>query len=199
MEKLEKAYQAIDQLESIGFPITPELKVVIARFEREYLREEVIPLIEQEMAPLLEKMRNSFELEITYNPEDALNITLVDRPKVQPQLFAEEQPSKRQKKYIIRVIFPDNHVSCKHMVWETLMDVIRFAGPENVQRLGINIMGGNLVSRQLHENERYRVGQKEVEPGLYVCTYSSTDTKLEQIKTINRALNLGLKIEKQML
>ena len=191
MEKLEKAYQAIDLLESIDFPITPELMGIIARFEKEYLREEVIPLIEQEMAPLLEKMRNSFELEITYNPEDALNITLVDRPKVQAQLFAEEQPSKRQKKYIIRVIFPDNHVSCKHMVWETLMDVIRFAGPENVQRLGINIMGGNLVSRQLHENERYRVGQKEVEPGLYVCTYSSTDTKLEQIKTINPTLTLS--------
>lgn len=63
----------------------------------------------------------------------------------------------------------------------------------------IIIMGGNLVSSILHENERYRVGQKEVEPGLYVCTYSSTDTKYEQIKTINQRLNLGLRIERQML
>ena len=60
-------------------------------------------------------------------------------------------------------------------------------------------MGDNLVSTELNPNERYRVGQKEVETGLYVCTYSSTDTKYEQIKTINRELNLGLKIEKVLV
>ncbi len=65
--------------------------------------------------------------------------------------------------------------------------------------LGIYIMGGNLVSSELHSNERYRVGQKEVEPGLYVCTYSSTDTKYDQIQKINKELDLGLIIEKKML
>ena len=85
------------------------------------------------------------------------------------------------------------------MVWETLMDVIRYAEPENVQRLGIIVMGGNIVSNELLENERYRVGQKEVKPGLYVNTYSSTDTKYEQIKKINRSLDLGLIVEKVML
>ena len=68
-----------------------------------------------------------------------------------------------------------------------------------VMKLGIIIMGDNLVSAELNSNERYRVGQKEVEPGLYVCTYSSTDTKYEQIRKINRDLGLGLKIEKVML
>lgn len=199
MEKLQKAYLAIDLLKSIDMPISSEQLSILARIEKEYLREEVIPLFEQEITPHVKDMRNSFELEVTYSMKDGLDVTLVDRPKVQTQLFSNAQPSRRQKKYIIRVVFPDNHVSCNHMVWETLVDVVRFAGPERVQQLGITIMGGNLVSRELHENERYRVGQKEVEPGLYVCTYSSTDTKYDQIKTINSRLNLGLRIEKQML
>ena len=199
MEILDKAYEAIDILTSINIPISPEQKLIIARLEKEFLREELMPLFKRKMLPLVQNMRNNFELEVTFSKEKGLDITLVDRPNVQLQIFDEEQPLKRQRKYIIRVVFPDNHVSCNKMVWETLMDVIRYAGPENVQRLGITIMGGNLVSRELHENERYRVGQKEIEPGLYVCTYSSTDTKYDQIKTINRSLNLGLKIEKQML
>lgn len=199
MEKLEKAYQAIDLLKSIDMPISLEQRTILARMERDYLREEVLPLFEQEISPLVKNMRNSFELEVTYNKEDGLDVTLIERPKVQTQLFSNVQSSRRQKKYNIRVLFPDNHVSCKQMVWETLVDVVRYAGPERVRSLGITIMGGNLVSNELHENERYRVGQKEVEPGLYVCTYSSTDTKYDQIKYINKQLNLGLQVEKQML
>lgn len=199
MERLKKAYEALDLLQAIDIPISTEQKNIVAQLEKDYLREEVIPLFEQEMLPLVENMRNSFELEVTYSKDEGLDITLVEHSKIQAQINGSDQPSRKQKKYIIRVIFPDNHVSCNKMVLETLLDVVRYAGPRNVQKLGINIMGGNLVSSELNENERYRIGQKEIEPGLYVCTYSSTDTKYDQIKTINRLLNLGLKIEKQML
>ena len=85
------------------------------------------------------------------------------------------------------------------MVWETLVDVVKYAGAERVRALNIYLMGDNLVSPDLNPNERYRVGQKEVGNGLYVCTYSSTDTKYEEIRRINKELNLGLRIEKVML
>ena len=159
-----------------------------------------MPLFEQELEHQVERLMNRFDMEVSYTKEGGIDISLIGKPKVMTQTFFEDKrPSKRQRKYIIRVQFPDNHISCNHHVWETLVDVVRYAGPERVQGLNITIMGGNLVSRELHENERYRVGQKEVEPGLYVCTYSSTDTKYEQIKFINKRLNLGLRIAKQML
>lgn len=199
MERLDKAYEAIDLLKSIDMPISLEQMSIIERLEKDYLREEVIPLLEEELLSLVDKMKNSFELEISYSHKNGLDITMIDRPIVQTQLFEDDYTPKKQKKYLIRVIFPDNSVSCKKIVGETLMDVVRYAGPENVQRLGIHSMGLNLVSNQLHENERYRIGQKEIEPGLYLCTYSSTEAKYEIIKKINQRLNLGLRIEKQML
>lgn len=142
MEKLDKAYEAVDLLKSIDIPISPEQKAIISRLEKDYVREEIIPLFEQELQSMVGKMRNKFELEVTYSKENGVDISLVDRPKIQPQIFASEQPAKRQRKYIIRVLFPDNHVSCNKTVWETLMDVIRYAGPSRVQQLGITIMGG---------------------------------------------------------
>ena len=168
--------------------------------ERQYLREEVIPQVTKEMEPLVEHMHNKFRLDVSYSQENGIDIRIVDKKPVQESLFNMTNNShKRQRKYIIRVVFPDNHVSCSKMVWETLVDVVRYAGAQNVMKLGIIIMGDNLVSTELNPNERYRVGQKEVEPGLYVCTYSSTDTKYDQIRKINRDLSLGLKIEKVML
>jgi len=200
MENLDKAYKAMAMLKELGLPVSAEQVKAIAVMESQYLRDEVIPQVTKEMEPLVEQLQNKFKLELTYSQEDGLDIKVIDKKPVQESLFNTTTNSpKRQRKYIIRVVFPDNRVSCSKMVWETLVEVVRYAGAENVMKLNIIIMGDNLVSTELNPNERYRVGQKEVEPGLYVCTYSSTDTKYEQIKKINRYLGLGLKIEKVML
>jgi len=200
MEKLDKAYEAVEMLKALGLPVSTEQIKAIAMMERQYLREEVIPQVTREMEPLVKQMQNKFRLEVTYSLEDGLDIQVIDRKPIQQNLFpTQNESSKRQRKYIIRVVFPDNHVSCSKMVWETLVDVVRYAGARKVMSLGITIMGDNLVSSELNTNERYRVGQKEVEDGLFVCTYSTTDTKYDQIRKINRDLNLGLRVEKIML
>lgn len=199
MEKLNKAYEAIELLNNLGLPVSSEQQKAIQELEKNYLRQEVIPHIQEEMEPLVKGIKNPFQIEINYIKEEGLSIGIIDRISLRGQVPSSDEQNKRQKKYIIRVLFPDNHASCNKMVWETLVDVVRYAGAERVRQLNISIMGDNLVSAELNSNERYRVGQKEVEPGLYVCTYSSTDTKYEQIRTINKALNLGLKIEKVLL
>ena len=200
MDKLNKLYEAIDVLKSLEIPVSVEQVKAISMMERLYLKEELIPQITKEMNPIVQVMHNKFRLSVNYSQTTGLDIRIVEnRPVPESVFIATDNQPKRQRKYIIRVIFPDNHVSCSKMVWETLVDVVRFAGAQRVQALNIYIMGDNLVSSELNANERYRVGQKEVEPGLYVCTYSSTDTKYEQIRKINRELGLGLKIEKVML
>lgn len=81
MEKLDKAYEAVDLLKSIDIPISPEQKAIISRLEKDYVREEIIPLFEQELQSMVGKMRNKFELEVTYSKENGVDISLVDRPK----------------------------------------------------------------------------------------------------------------------
>lgn len=199
MDKINKAYEAIELLKTLGLPVSADQLKAVNDLEKEYLREEVIPLIQNEMEPLVEDLRRPFKMEISYSKEEGLCINLLERLTRFETIYDTTINNKRQKKYILRVVFPDNHVSCNKMVWETLVDVIKYAGPERVRKLGIYIMGDNLVSPELNANERYRIGQKEVAPGLYACTYSSTDTKYEQIRKINRDLGLNLRIEKVML
>lgn len=200
MDKLDKTYEAVAMLESLGLPVSNEQLNVIAQMEREYLRDEIIPLIKQELQPLVEKMRNRFDLEITYSRTDGLDIQLTEQAKQSRSLFPNEDvKGYRKKKYIIRVTFPDNRVSCHKIVSNTFVDVIKYAGAKNVEQLGLTLLGENIISTSLLENERYAQSQQEIEPGLYVNTYCDTERKLDLLKTINRELNLNLIVEKVML
>ena len=200
MDKLDKAYEAIKMLETLGLPVSTEQLNGVAQMEKDYLHNEIIPLIKQELEPLVEKMRNHFDLKVSYTKDTGLDIQIIKSIKQSMDLFPEtEKRGYRKKKYIIRVKFPDNHVSCQKIVSNTFAEVVKYAGAKNVQRLGIMILGENIISPSLMENERYASGQQEIEPGLYLSTYCDTEKKLEIIKTINRELNLNLVIEKVLL
>ncbi|MBO4641606.1 MAG: hypothetical protein J5661_01950 [Bacteroidaceae bacterium] len=200
MDKLDKTYEAIGMLETLGLPVSIEQLNVVAQMEKDYLQDEIIPLIKQELEPMVEKMRNQFNMKVTYSKENGLNIQLYE-PTIQSRSMfpTVEERGYRKKKFIIRVIFPDNHVSCQKIVSNTFADVVKYAGAKNVERLGIMLLGKNIISSSLMENERYAAGQQQIEPGIYLSTYCDTDKKLEIIKTINRELNLNIVIEKVLL
>ena len=108
----------------------------------------------------------------------------------------EESVKRSSSRYIIHVKYPNGSEFSSNLVWETLVDVVNYAGPERVKQLNIICMGDNLVSSRLNDSPIYRAAQKDIGRGLYVCTYSSTDVKFKQIERINRELQLGLIVEK---
>ena len=108
----------------------------------------------------------------------------------------EESVKRNSSRYILHVKYPNGSEFSSNLVWETLVDVVNYAGPERVKQLNIICMGDNLVSSRLNDNPLYRSAQKDIGRGLYVCTYSSTDIKYKQIERINQKLRLGLIVEK---
>ncbi len=197
MDKLDKTYEAVAMLETLGLPVSNEQLIAIAQMEKEYLRDEIIPLIKQELEPMVKKLRNQFNLKVVYSKENGLDIQLSEPAIQSANLFpGTDERNYRKKKYFIRVVFPNNRVSCHKIVANTFVDVIKYAGVENVERLGIMALGQNIISNTLHEKEQYHPYQREVSPGVYVNTFLDTDKKYEVLKMINRELNLNLTIEK---
>lgn len=196
---LKKAYEAVAMLKELDLPVSVEQVKAIAIMERQYLREEIIPQLLNEMEPLVNQMHNKFRLEVTYSKEMGLDIQVIDKKPVQKNLFPiSSMYTKGKAKFIIRVVYPDGHAFYSKVVWETLADVIRYAGIERVRSLGIMMFGDNFVTRNLNPDERYRISQKEIGDGYYVTTCSTTETKYDQIRKINKDLGLGLRIEKLM-
>ena len=54
MDKLDKAYEAVDLLETLGLPVSNEQSNAIAQMEKDYIRDEIIPLIKQELEPTVQ-------------------------------------------------------------------------------------------------------------------------------------------------
>ncbi|MGM9698131.1 MAG: hypothetical protein ACI3Y0_05765 [Prevotella sp.] len=199
MEKLDKAYEGMEMLRNIGLPISKDQIKGIYDLEAQYLTEEVIPQIKEVIGPLVNKVMNGFKMEVTIGEQEEVNIELLP-PETENTINQRDANSKkRQKKYIIKVIFPDGHAVCSRMVWETLYEVVKYAGVQRVRKLGLWLRGTNIISDQVEEDDRYRNSQKEVEPGVYLQTCSTTEVKYEQIKEINKQLSLGLKIEKVLI
>lgn len=199
MEKLDKAYEGMEMLRNIGLPISKDQIKGIYDLEAQYLTEEVIPQLKEVMEPLVHKVMNGFKMVVTVGEQEEVNVELLPPETENTVNQRETNSKKRQKKFIIKVIYPDGHAVCSRMVWETLYDVVKYAGVQRVRKLGLWLRGTNIISDQVEEDDRYRNSQKEVEPGVYLQTCSTTDVKYEQIKEINKQLSLGLKIEKVLI
>lgn len=90
----------------------------------------------------------------------------------------------------IRVEFPDGRIIQPSKVLEALVEVVKFAGPENVRALNIIVCGDNMITK--NPLPRYVKPCKPVGDGWLCNTCSDTPTKLEQIQTISSKLNLGI-------
>ena len=102
---------------------------------------------------------------------------------------------KRLTRQKIRVVLDDGREICEKQVVNTLIEIIKYAGVDNVRALNIT-MGKNggalLVDTKI--NHKYSNAFKELGNGLYANTCSDTTTKFLQIQKINDALNLKMHI-----
>lgn len=201
---LVKAYEALNVLESLGLPISNEQKKVVDDIETAYVKEELVPRMQEMLQPLFSDIRKDFCIVVDHKRGEKLQIRLAEKrsthvdssshvvhPRNTGTTIKRRVQGKRTK---LKVTFPDGTVSCKSPTFLTLLDVIRYAGVEKVKRLNIQCMGMNIISSEKYDDPRYAASQKEIEPGIFVGTYSDTSDKSRWIETINQEYNLGLKV-----
>lgn len=100
--------------------------------------------------------------------------------------------SSRQK---IKVTFPDGKVIRYATVSDTFVEVVKYAGAENVRNLKINIAGDNLIVDKEHINPKYEVSTKQIDDNWFCFTNINTPKKAEILKQISDSLGLDLKID----
>lgn len=108
--------------------------------------------------------------------------------------FAPKERHKERKKILIT--YPDGHQTRHDKVLNTLLEVIEYAGVEEVRKLGIRMgqTGGALLFHTTID-PKYDKAFKKVGEDCYINTCSSTKVKFFQINRINEKMNLGLKVE----
>lgn len=98
--------------------------------------------------------------------------------------------NSKSAKTALLVRFPAGEVVAEEKAADTLVAVIRRAGMERVEQLGILVNGENIVSRS--PSRKYNEASA---PPFFIKTHSSTSQKKRNIEQISDALGLGLTVE----
>lgn len=88
------------------------------------------------------------------------------------------------------VRFPDGDVIAREKASDTLVEVIRRAGFERVEQLGLRVNGENIVSRS--PSKKY---YETSVPPFFIKTHSNTAQKKKNIEEISQSLSLDLTVE----
>ena len=100
----------------------------------------------------------------------------------------------RKAKERLRVSFPDGKTFCMRHPKDTMIAVLKEIGPGRLREITLERNKRPLVAQEIFpELKKY---MREVCDGWYLNCQSDTDEKFLQLSLINKALSLGLEIEK---
>lgn len=219
---LEEIYTLVDLNAKMGWQLTPEQEAQVKSLEEKYIKEKVLPLLEESIAPALAPIRRKMVLVMDYTPGMPLSVKLSRRVnftgdneecKIASEPVggtkstagehsgAEQGESKgeSQGEYevssaltILRVTLPEGLVICEKKAKDTFIEVLQYLGIQRVADLGLMWCKIPLVSTE--KDARYGKSQVFVD-GYYINTNSGTEYKRKQLEEISRLLGEPLKVE----
>lgn len=121
---------------------------------------------------------------------DGIDIPASFPNKPQPKFTPPRRASAPQTK--LRVTFPNGERIERHIAADTFLETIQKIGIDKVRELRLRGNGVPLIdSVQRHDRKS---AQPKIQ-GWYICLYSSTLKKKEQLEEIARHLGIRLKVE----
>lgn len=198
MEKLDKAYEGLELLKSIGIDGSQEQLRQINEMEREYLESEVFLLIKQEIEPLVEKLMNKFSVIIELNPNEEMRISLADEKQgsnSQAIGLLPKVSASRSTSIGFAVHFPDGEIIKYGDAKTTFVESLKKIGLGNVSRFKERTFRGfSLVDRAQRTDCDFTC--QEYIDGWYVYVAMANDTKMELLSKVAKMLNLSIRIVK---
>ncbi len=124
VERLKKAYEAVEMLKALNLPVSFEQQQELSRLENEYITNEIIPLMIEEFEPFFEEIKSERKFELIYSPEDGLAIIPKESSQVKtlPESRNISQGERDLSKYSFNGKGPFNK---RRFVLEVIKDYVR--------------------------------------------------------------------------
>lgn len=206
--KLQKLYQIMRNSEELGLPLNQETIAQINEMEEKLIKDEVLPLIHDNIEPTLREVERPLVLVVEYDPNGSLRVnlsrkvniaaTISDAKEITPDPIVEHTEKKKGGKKVVtqprtrlHITMPDGSVIEERTAWESLHKFVLAVGVDKVRSVGLISNKIPLVSNTV--DRKYRTAQKPLGNGWLLMTCSDTITKRKQILAI--ASSLGLDVE----
>lgn len=204
---LETLYQFIESSKKLGIELPDNILKQTAELEEKLIREDVLPVLRDNIDPVLQQIKRELILVVEYHPGENISVRLSRKrnlsdlseatlltPDPVPDIkrrASQQRVGKRKPNTHLRVTMSDGKVFCNEKdATDTFCDVLQEIGLLRVRQLEIMPSGINLISTSKDENRQQRkVGE------FYIFTNRSTRQKADQLQEISDRLHLNMKIE----
>lgn len=210
MATLKELYTTLKSLRDMNLPIDDKLLKAADDLEEKIIKEEILPSLSQNIEPLLNEIQRDLVLVVEHHPGQPLSVALSRKAKISDFTDAkrleidpevEHRDLGPRKKQVTRnapatglcVHRKDGTILQQKDAATTFTTAIYEAGLIPVRELNLRFCGINIVSTT--KDKKYGNAQREVSPGLYVLTHSSTKDKKKLLDRINDALQMGWTVE----
>lgn len=215
--KLEELYSIIQYSQKNGIKLGDDVFKQINEAEEKIIRDEILPIIGQDIEPTLSQIKRELVLVVEYRPGEPISVALSRKTKISQIVDAKpivanprklskpvksDDPATAQEpheptKYVtnhtkgLRVQFPDGTVVCNKTAIDTEIDVLHRIGFERAAKVGITYSKWPLIGKKKRPTEAGKVWQHEID-GWYIYSNTSNERKKADLKAISDYYNLGL-------
>ena len=210
MSRLGDLYKAMETLRKEGLSLNEDLERQVSELEENIIKKEILPIVTETIERALKQVERELVLVVDYHPGMPISVSLsrktnitelieAKRLEADPEVDHKEFGPRKNKRTQVApktglcIRRKDGTFLQEHNAATTFTSAIMEAGLIRVRQLDVRFCGINIVSTT--KDKKYGHAQREVAPGLYVLTHSSTKDKSRILSKINKALNLGWKIE----
>ena len=182
----------------------------MSELEEDIIKKEILPVVTETIEPALKQVQRELVLVVDYHPGMPISVSLsrktnitqlidAKRLEADPEVEHKEFGPRKNKRTQIApktglcIRRKDGSILQERDAATTFTSAIIEAGLMRVRELNVRFCRINVVSTT--KDKKYGHAQREAAPGLYVLTHSSTKDKMKMLDKINKALDMGWKIE----
>ena len=210
MSRLGDLYKAMETLRKEGLSLNDDLERQVSELEEDIIKKEILPVVTETIEPALKQVQRELVLVVDYHPGMPISVSLsrktnitqlidAKRLEADPEVEHKEFGPRKNKRTQIApktglcIRRKDGSILQERDAATTFTSAIIEAGLMRVRELNVRFCRINVVSTT--KDKKYGHAQREAAPGLYVLTHSSTKDKMKMLDKINKALDMGWRIE----
>ena len=210
MSRLGDLYKAMETLRKESLSLNEDLERQVSELEEDIIKKEILPVVTETIEPALKQVQRELVLVVDYHPGMPISVSLsrktnitqlidAKRLEADPEVEHKEFGPRKNKRTQIApktglcIRRKDGSILQERDAATTFTSAIIEAGLMRVRELNVRFCRINVVSTT--KDKKYGHAQREAAPGLYVLTHSSTKDKMKMLDKINKALDMGWRIE----
>lgn len=210
MSKLEKLYNALENLQEAGLSFNDDLLAQINELEENIIKNDILPVVQDIIRPALSKVKRDLVLVVEYSPNQPISVKLsrkrsfvnqlpdakiieLDTPVEHTTHTSPQVGHSKGPRTNLRITLPTGRVIMNNKAVDSLIEFILYVGIEKCRNVGLVRCKIPLISNTI--DSKYGDRQKPLGGGWYLMTCTSTNNKKEDIEEIAKHYRLNVKVE----